>query len=191
MNRNLFYMMLFITLAFLVMDLVMVFTRKPPFEVVYYRARMEYDYTGDATFTTVAGLYFKKESAKEKYIQAYKEGGLKTFKEYFKDVSKRLGREIVPVSFDSTMTERPGILEIKERAFLKGAAVVDENGIVDTSMGNLMLNTTGDSEVRVVIPEDATTLSVYPTPTEILKNEIVWKNVGNGMRFPEVRFKRR
>ncbi len=190
MSKSLLYMMILIIVAFLVIDLVMVFTRKPPFEIVYYRANMEYDYSGNATFTTTAGLFFKKESEEKRYLQAYGEGSLDTFKKYFKDVSEKLGREIVPVTFNSTTTKRAGILEIREEAFLKNAATV-KDGIVDTSMGDLMLNVAGDSEIRMSIPKDATILSVDPTPLKIVDGDIVWKPQANqGMVFPKVKFKR-
>ncbi len=190
MSKSLLYMMILIIVVFLVMDIVMVFTRKPPFEVVYYRAKLEYDYSGDATFTTTAGLFFKKESEEKKYLQAYGEGSLETFKKYFKDVSEKLGRTIEPVTFDSTTTKRSGILEIRETAYIKSAATV-ENGVVDTSMGDLMLNVAGDSEIRMVLPKDATVLSVEPTPTKFVGRDIVWiPQAGKGMVFPKVRFKR-
>ena len=189
MSRNLVYMMILIVVGFLIVDLIMVFTRKPPFEIVYYRAEMEYDYSGDATFTTTAGLYFKKASAESKYMEAYKEGSVETFKKYFEDVSKRIGREVVPVTFDSTVTKRTGIVEIKETAFLKNAATV-KDGVVNTSMDDLVLNVAGDSEIRVVIPDDATLIGVSPTPLKVLDNEIVWKPQSGGMKFPEVEFKR-
>ncbi|HBT40013.1 MAG: DUF4897 domain-containing protein [Pseudothermotoga sp.] len=187
-QRTLLYLLIAFVLFFTVMQLIGVFLQRPAFEVVYYRSRMEYDYSGAATFTTMAGLFFKDPSKQQQYLQNYKQSSLEQFKQYFAEVSKRLGRQIEVISMESTVTERSGILEVMERAVLSNVAVV-EQGKVDTSLKDVSINAVADSEIVVVIPEDAVVLSVEPTPVRTLDNQIYWKPAGS-MTFPRVVFKK-
>jgi len=178
MGKNIFYLIIFVMIAFLVIDLFFIFARRAPFEIVYYRTNMEYDYDGNATFTTVAGLFFKDPRKRESYRETY-----------FKKVGEEVGRDIIPVSFDSTVMVRSGILEISETAFLKNVAI-KKDGAIDTSMGSLTLNIVGDSEVSLKIPEGATIVSIDPTPTSIVGKTIKWRPKGP-MLFPRVIFKKK
>ena len=188
MGKNIFFLIIFVMIAFLVIDLFLIFAKRAPFEIVYYRTSMEYDYDGNATFTTIAGLFFKDPRKQETYKENYLRNSKETFQEYFKRVGEEIGREIIPISFDSTITVRSGILEISETAFLKNVAI-NKDGVVDTSMGSLTLNIAGDSEVSLKIPRDATIVSIEPTPTSIVGKTIKWKPNGP-MLFPRVIFKK-
>ena len=189
MGKNIFYLIIFVMIAFLVIDLFFIFARRAPFEIVYYRTNMEYDYDGNATFTTVAGLFFKDPRKRESYRETYLKNSKETFQEYFKKVGEEVGRDIIPVSFDSTVMVRSGILEISETAFLKNVAI-KKDGAIDTSMGSLTLNIVGDSEVSLKIPEGATIVSIDPTPTSIVGKTIKWRPKGP-MLFPRVIFKKK
>lgn len=187
-QRTLLYVLIAFVLFLTVMQLIGVFLQRPAFEVVYYRSRMEYDYSGDATFTTTAGLFFKDASKQEQYLQSYKQGSLEQFKQYFSEISERIGRQIEVVSMESTVVERAGILEISERAVLSNVAIV-EDGVVDTDLKDLSINAVADSEIVVIVPEDAIVLSVEPTPVKTVDNQIYWKPTGS-MRFPRVVFRK-
>ncbi|WP_448521897.1 DUF4897 domain-containing protein [Pseudothermotoga sp.] len=187
-QRTLLYLLIAFVLFFTVMQLIGVFLQRPAFEVVYYRSKMEYDYSGTATFTTTAGLFFKDASKQQQYLQNYKQGSIEQFKQYFAEVSKRLGRQIEVISMESTVTERSGILEVMEKAVLSNVAVV-EQGVVDTSLKDVSINAVADSEIVVVVPQDAVLLSVEPTPVRTLDNQIYWKPTGS-MSFPRVVFKK-
>jgi len=187
-QRTLLYLLIAFILFFTVMQLIGVFLQRPAFEIVYYRSRMEYDYAGNATFTTTAGLFFKDSAKQNQYLQNYKQGSIEQFKQYFAEVSKRVGRQIEVVSMESTVTERSGILEVVEKATLSNVALV-ENDVVDTGLKDLSINAVADSEIVVVLPEDAIVLSVEPTPTKALNNQIYWKPTGS-MSFPRVVFRK-
>ncbi len=174
---------------FIAFQFISIFTQKPPFEIVYYRSRMEYDYSGSAVFTTTAGLFFKDKNKQAQYIQQYQQVSLDTFKKYFEDVSKRIGREIEVVSMESNVNERAGILEIVEIARLNNAATVN-NSVVDTQMKDLTIAGTNDSEIVVVVPLDAEIITIDPTPTKVVDNQIYWQSIGPKMSFPRVIFKR-
>ncbi len=174
---------------FIVFQFISIFTQKPPFELVYYRTRMEYDYSGSAVFTTTAGLFFKDKNKQAQYVQQYQQVSLDTFKKYFEDVSKRIGREVEVISMQSDLNERAGILEIVETAKLNNAAVVTDN-VVDTQMKDLTISGSNDSEIVIVIPTDAVIVTVEPTPTKIVDNQIYWQSIGPRMSFPRVVFKR-
>ncbi|AEH52036.1 DUF4897 domain-containing protein [Pseudothermotoga thermarum] len=188
-QRTLFYILIAFVGFFIVFQFITIFTQKPPFEIVYYRTKMEYDYNGSAVFTTTAGLFFKDKNKQASYVQQYQQVSLDTFRKYFEDVSKKIGREIEVVSMESSINERAGILEIVEVAKLNNAAVVTD-GVVDTQMKDITLSASGDSEIVIVIPKDAVVVSVEPTPTKIVENQIYWQPIGSRMAFPRVVFKR-
>jgi len=188
-QKTLFYILIAFIVFFIVTQLVTTLTQRPPFEIAYYRSRMEYDYTGQATFTATAGLFFKDKSKQQQYINQYQQVSLSTFKGYFDDVSKKVGRQIDVISMNSTITERSGILEVLEIAKLHNAASV-ENGVVDTSLKDITIYSVGDSEIVVVVPEDAQILTAEPTPTKIILNQIYWQPGQASMVFPKVVFKK-
>ncbi|MEJ5230262.1 MAG: DUF4897 domain-containing protein [Pseudothermotoga sp.] len=188
-QKTLFYILIAFIVFFIVTQLVTTLTQRPPFEIAYYRSRMEYDYTGQATFTATAGLFFKDKSKQQQYINQYQQASLSTFKGYFDDVSKKVGRQIDVISMNSTVTERSGILEVLEIARLSNVASV-ENGVVDTSLKDITIYSVGDSEIVVVVPEDAQILSMEPTPTKVVLNEIYWQPGQASMVFPKVVFKK-
>jgi hypothetical protein len=187
-QKTLFYILIAFIVFFIVTQLVTTLTRKPPYEIAYYRSKMEYDYTGEATFTATAGLFFKDKNKQQQYIDQYQQASLSTFKSYFDDVSEKVGRNIEVISMNSTMTERSGILEVVETARLLNAASVT-NGIVDTSLKDISIYSVNDSQIVVVVPEGADILTIEPTPTKIVENAIYWQPSESSMSFPRVIFK--
>lgn len=187
-QRTLLYLLIAFILFFTVMQLIGVFLQRPAFEVVYYRSRMEYDYSGNAVFATTAGLFFKDKAKQQQYMQSYNQGSIEQFKQYFTEISKRVGRQIEVISMESTVTERAGVLEVFERAVLANAALV-VNNVIDTSLKDLSINAVSDSEIVVIIPEDAVLISAEPTPVRTVGNQIYWKPTGS-MNFPRVVFKK-
>ena len=161
---------------------------RAPFEIVYYKSTMEYDYSGNATFTTNAKLYFKDEKKKEEYKANYASASKKGLNEYFSQVSQEVGREIIPLDYKVSVSDSGGMLEVTETTLLKGAAQVNGD-VLDTSMGSLTLNVAGETEIVLKLPKDATVLSVTPTPMEWRNNTLIWKP-REPMRFPSVIFKR-
>ncbi|MCS7174250.1 DUF4897 domain-containing protein [Pseudothermotoga sp.] len=187
-QRTLLYLLIVFVLFFTVMQLIGVFLQRPAFEVVYYRSKMEYDYSGNAIFTTTAGLFFKDRAKQQQYVQNYNQGSLEQFKQYFTEISKRVGRQIEVISMESTITERAGIVEVLEKAILSNVALV-MNDVIDTNLKDISINAVSDSEIVVVVPEDAVLLSVEPTPAKTVGNHIYWKPTGS-MNFPRVVFRK-
>lgn len=188
-QKTLFYILIAFIVFFVVTQLITTLMQKPPFEIAYYRSRMEYDYTGQATFTATAGLFFKDKSKQQQYIDQYRQASVSTFKSYFDDVSKKIGRQIEVISMDSTITERSGILEVLEIARLSNAALV-QDGVVDTSLKDISIYSVNDSQITVVVPQDAQILTIEPTPTKIVSNQIYWQPTQSSMVFPKVVFKK-
>lgn len=188
-QKTLFYILIAFIVFFIVTQLVTTLTQKPPFEIAYYRSIMEYDYTGQATFTAMAGLFFKDKSKQQQYINQYQQASTSTFKSYFDDVGKKIGRQIDVISMNSTITERSGILEVLEIARLSNVALV-QDGIVDTSLKDISIYSVNDSQITVVVPQDAQVLTIEPTPTKIVSNQIYWQPSQASMTFPKVVFKK-
>lgn len=189
MSTKFIYLILVVMLVFMVVEFLFVtIGRRAPFEIVYYRSNLEYDYDGNATFTTVVGLYFKDERKREEYKNAYLEASKEGLGKYFQDISKQVGREIVPYDYTVKMEEKSGVLEVTEKTFLKGAAEV-KDGVVDTGMGNLTIGMSGETEIVVKIPEDAVLISAVPTPTVLEGNVLVWRPK-ESIPFPKVTFRK-
>jgi len=188
-QKTIFYILIAFVVFFVVTQLFMSFGRKPPFEIVYYRSRMEYDYDGSATFTATAGLYFKDKQKEEEYKKQYAENSAGTFQEYFDQVSEKVGREISVISVDSTISSRSGVLEVIETARLSNIATV-QDGLVDTSLKDISIYSVKDSEVTMALPRDAIVVSAQPTPTKVVENQLYWYPQEESMVFPAVRFKK-
>lgn len=188
-QKTLFYILIAFIVFFIATQLITTLTQKPPFEIAYYRSIMEYDYTGQATFTATAGLFFKDKAKQQQYISQYQQASTSTFKNYFDDISKKIGRQIDVISMNSTVTERSGILEILEVARLSNVALV-QDGIIDTSLKDISIYSVNDSQITVIIPQDAQILTIEPTPTKVVSNQIYWQPSQASMIFPRVIFKK-
>jgi len=183
------YILLVIMVVFMLVEFLFFFLGgRAPFEIVYYKSTMEYDYSGNATFTTNAKLYFKDEKKKEEYKANYASASKEGLNEYFSQVSKEVGREIIPLDYEVSVSDSGGMLEVTETTLLKGAAQLNGD-VLDTSMGSLTLNVPGETEIVMKLPEDATVISIFPTPTERENNVLIWRPK-EPMRFPSVIFKR-
>ncbi|PLV59513.1 DUF4897 domain-containing protein [Thermotoga sp. KOL6] len=189
MSSKTIYILLIIMVVFMLVEFLFFFLGgRTPFEIVYYKSTMEYDYSGNATFTTNAKLYFKDEKKKEEYKANYASASKEGLNEYFSQISKEVGREIVPLDYRVNVNDSGGILEVTETTFLKGAARL-KGDTLDTSMGSLTLNVAGETEIVLKLPEDATVVSVTPTPVEWRDNTMIWKP-REPMMFPKVIFRK-
>ncbi|AIY85995.1 hypothetical protein T2812B_02230 [Thermotoga sp. 2812B] len=189
MSSRTIYILLIIMVVFMLVEFLFFFLGgRTPFEIVYYRSTMEYDYSGNATFITNAKLYFKDEKKKEEYKANYASASKEGLNEYFSQISEEVGREIVPLDYNVKVEDTGGMLEITETTLLRGAAQV-KGDVLDTSMGSLTMNVAGETEIVVKLPEDATVISVTPTPVERENNTLIWRP-DSSMVFPKVIFKR-
>lgn len=187
-NKSMVYILIFIVIFFLFIDFLTLFFRNPNFTVEYYNSDIYVSYGPEATITTISGLRFKNEKKKAEYVETYKRTSLETFKKYFSEVSKEIGKEISVVDFKSHMEERNGIMEVTESVTLKGLVQqVDSNYILD--MGQIQMNSVENASLKVNLPEDAKIETIEPTPTKIIGTMIVWS--GSSIKtFPRIKFRR-
>lgn len=193
-NRTLLYILIFVVLFFLAIDLIALFTRTPNFQVVFYDTNILADYSSIVTITTTSGLRFKNEKKKEEYLRVYKDTSRQTFERYFSEVSKEIGKNISVVDVKSSWKERDGILEITESVTLNGLVEIelfDDNGLsyYKLDMGKVKINPIENSNMKVVLPIDAVVEHIEPTPTLYVKNSIIWKSASLTY-FPKIIYKR-
>lgn len=191
-NRTVLYVLIFVVLFFLAVDIITLLMRGPNFDVVYYDSDIFSDYSKIATITTVSGLKFKSEKKESEYINTYKETSKETFEKYFSQVSKEIGKDIKVLDVDFSWRKREGILEITEKVTLSGLVqnqIMDGKEIYILDMGKVKMNAIGNANLKVHLPGDAVLITVEPTPTTQSANFVVWS--GNDiLYFPEIKYKR-
>ncbi|HOJ93858.1 MAG TPA: DUF4897 domain-containing protein [Fervidobacterium nodosum] len=191
-NRTVLYVLIFVVLFFLAVDIITLLMRGPNFDVVYYDSDIFSDYSKIATITTVSGLKFKSEKKESEYINTYKETSKETFEKYFSQVSKEIGKDIKVLDVDFSWRKREGILEITEKVTLSGLVqnqIMDGKEIYILDMGKVKMNAIGNANLKVHLPGDAVIITVEPTPTTQSANFVVWS--GNDiLYFPEIKYKR-
>lgn len=182
------YLLIFVVIFFLLIDIITLMTRGPNFDVVFYDSDIYSDYSDTATITTVSGLRFKTDKKKNEYIKTYQETSKQTFEKYFSEISKEIGKSISVVDVKFDWKEREGILEITEQVTLKGLVEEKENSYT-IDMGKIKMNSVNNSNVKVHIPLDAVLEHVEPTPTTQKENLIVWTDK-DILYFPKIIYKR-
>ena len=191
-NRTVLYVLIFVVLFFLAVDIITLLMRGPNFDVVYYDSDIFSDYSKIATITTVSGLKFKSEKKESEYINTYKETSKETFEKYFSQVSKEIGKDIKVLDVDFSWRKREGILEITEKVTFSGLVqnqIMDGKEIYILDMGKVKMNAIGNANLKVHLPGDAVIITVEPTPTTQSANFVVWS--GNDiLYFPEIKYKR-
>ena len=192
MNWNKFLIVIIVILAgFMIVNIFMTFRARTSYTQVYYRAVYSYDYDGSVRTFTTARLVFDKYEDMLKVRDGINSESLDKKMDYYQKavarIASNLDRTMHVVSFNSSATIVGGMLEISETSEIENFAAVDENGVVDTSLGSNKIQLRGEASVIVEVPQDAQILSVYPTPTEVTDNKFVWKGVGE-IVFPKVRF---
>ncbi|KAF2961992.1 hypothetical protein AS161_07535 [Fervidobacterium sp. 2310opik-2] len=191
-NRTVLYVLIFVVLFFLTVDIITLLMRGPNFDVVYYDSDIFSDYSKIATITTVSGLKFKSEKKESEYINTYKETSKETFEKYFSQVSKEIGKDIKVLDVDFSWRKREGILEITEKVTLSGLVqneIIGGKEIYILDMGKVKMNAIGNANLKVHLPDDAVLITVEPTPTTQSMNFVVWS--GNDiLYFPEIKYKR-
>ncbi|MGC8819843.1 MAG: DUF4897 domain-containing protein [Fervidobacterium sp.] len=191
-NRAMLYILIFIVLFFLLIDLTTLFFRGPNFDVVFYNSDVFFDYSEVATITTVSGLKFKSNKKKDDYLKVYKDTSRQTFEKYFSEVSKEINKNIQVVDVKYSWKDREDILEITESVTLKGlVSSKEENGtkVYTVGMGRIKMNAVGNANLKLHIPQGSIVLSVEPTPTVQNGDFLLWSNE-DIIFFPEVSFKR-
>jgi phosphoenolpyruvate carboxylase len=187
-NKTMIYLLVLIVLFFLITDVITLMFRGPNFTVEYYNSDVLVGYTDVATITTVSGLKFKSEKKKEEYLTTYEQTSLETFKKYFSEVSKDIGKKIEVLDFKSNIKNNASILEITETVVLKGI-VQPKNDAYIFDMGQIRMNSVANSTFKVHLPEDVRIESVEPTPTKNLGTLILWS--GEDIKtFPRIVYKR-
>ncbi|MGC9796042.1 DUF4897 domain-containing protein [Fervidobacterium riparium] len=182
------YILIFVVVFFLIVDVVTLFMRGQNFTIEYYDSDIYLGYSPVATITTTSGLLFKTEKKKSEYIEAYKQTSAETFKKYFSEISKEIGKTIDVVDFKSQVNHKDDLLEIVEVVTLRGL-VKENNSAYVLDMGNITMNQLQNSNLKVHLPEGAVLESVEPTPTKVLNSLILWK--GQDIKFfPKIVFKR-
>lgn len=187
-NKTMIYLLIFVVIFFLLIDIITLMTRGPNFDVVFYDSDIYSDYSDTATITTVSGLRFKTDKKKNEYIKTYQETSKQTFEKYFSEISKEIGKSISVVDVKFDWKEREGILEITEQVTLKGLVEEKENSYT-IDMGKIKMNSVNNSNVKVHIPLDAVLEHVEPTPTTQKENLIVWTDK-DILYFPKIIYKR-
>lgn len=188
-NKNMIYLLIFVVVFFLLIDIIALMTRSPNFDVVFYDSDIYSDYSDTATITTVSGLKFKSDKKKNEYIKTYQETSKQTFEKYFSEISKEIGKSISVIDVKFNWKEREGILEITEQVTLKGL-VSQKEDLYTIDMGKIKMNAVNNSNVKVHIPSDAILEHVEPTPTTQRENLIVWADK-DIVYFPKIIYKRR
>jgi len=187
-NKTMIYLLVLIVLFFLITDVITLMFRGPNFTVEYYNSDVLVGYTDVATITTVSGLKFKSEKKKEEYLTTYEQTSLETFKKYFSEISKDIGKKIEVLDFKSNIKNNVSILEITETVVLKGI-VQPKNDTYIFDMGQIRMNSVANSTFKVHLPEDVRIESVEPTPTKNLGTLILWS--GEDIKtFPRIVYKR-
>ncbi|ANQ53929.1 hypothetical protein BG95_05785 [Thermosipho sp. 1063] len=183
-NKTLFYILLFMIVAFLIFDFFTIFNRKPKFDITYYQTIIETDYSNAATITTIAGLSFNDLKEMENYKVSYTQNSSATFLDYFKKISEEIGKNMSVKMYKNSASERAGILEIQEIAVIENLVTIGNNKYT-LSLGNIQINPNENSSFIVYIPKESALISAQPTPTSIIKNKLYWS--GNTLKnFPTV-----
>ncbi|OOC43617.1 DUF4897 domain-containing protein [Thermosipho sp. 1074] len=183
-NKTLFYILLFMIVAFLIFDFFTIFNRKPKFDITYYQTIIETDYSNAATITTIAGLSFNDPKEMENYKVSYTQNSSATFLDYFKKISEEIGKNMSVKMYKNSASERAGILEIQEVAVIENLVTIGNNKYT-LSLGNIQINPNENSSFIVYIPKESVLISAQPTPTSIIKNKLYWS--GNTLKnFPTV-----
>ncbi len=193
MKNTLLYTLILIVVVMLVIDIVVMFMSKRPYQVVHYDAVYEYGFTDVATFTTNTRVVFRKEKYLDKYIEMLSQGATEVIEKYFSDLGEKLKRKFKVLSYSySTKKVDEGTLDISETLVLKGAVKIKFEGgkkVYEASLGDVKINAVGDSSVKVVLPPRSKILEVDPQPTEKVesgeKTVLLWKSEAI-KNFPKV-----
>ncbi len=193
MKNTLLYTLILVVVVMLVVDVVVMFMSKRPYEVVHYEAIYEYGFTDEGTFTTTTRVMFRKEKYLDKYVETLKNGATDVIEKYFNDLGEKIKRNLKVLSYDfKTKKIDPQTLEINEVLHLKGAVLIKHEGekkIYEASLGNIKINAVGDSTVEVVLPKNAKIDSVDPKESERVVKDgkiiLIWRN-GALKTFPKV-----
>ncbi len=197
MKSTLLYTLILVVVVMLVVDIVIMFMSKRPYEVAHYEATYEYGFTDSATFTTTTRVVFRKDTYLNKYLDTLKSGATDVIDKYFKDLGEKLKRDLKVISYSyRTKKVDSQTLEISEILSLKGAALVrheDGKTVYEASLGDVKINAVGDSTVEVILPGNAKVDSVDPKETERVEKDgsiiLVWRN-GALKAFPKVVYER-
>ena len=193
MKNTLLYTLILVVVIMLVVDVVVMFMSKRPYEVVHYEAVYEYGFTDEGTFTTTTRVMFRKEKYLDKYVETLKRGATDVIDKYFNDLGEKLKRNLKVLSYDyKTKKIDPLTLEISEVLHLKGAVLIkheNAKSVYEASLGDVKINAVGDSTVEVILPKKAKIISVDPKESErVVKDSgivLIWKN-GSLKTFPKV-----
>ncbi len=193
MKNTLLYTLILVVVVMLVVDVVVMFMSKRPYEVVHYEAVYEYGFTDEGTFTTTTRVVFRKEKYLDKYVETLKKGATDVIDKYFNDLGEKLKRNLKVLSYKyNTKKVDPLTLEINEVLHLKGAVLIKHEGgrsVYEASLGDVKINSVGDSTVEVVLPKNAKIISVDPKESERVSKKdstvLIWKN-GSLKTFPKV-----
>ena len=187
-NKTMIYLLIFVVVVFLVIDMVTLMMSRSNFTVQYYDTDIYTDYSETATITTVSGLVFKDQKKEDDYLKTYNETSVQTFEKYFTEISKEIGKTIKVLDVDMKTQKRDSVLEITETVTL-GGLVTKDGDTFNLSMGDIQLNSVAQSNVRVHLPADAVIESTDPTPTKVVSNMVTWSGKDIA-RFPNIKFKR-
>jgi len=187
-NKTMIYLLIFVVVVFLVIDMVTLMMNRSNFTVQYYDTDIYTDYSETATITTVSGLVFKDQKKEDDYLKTYNETSVQTFEKYFTEISKEIGKTIKVLDVDMKTQKRDSVLEITETVTL-GGLVTKDGDKFNLGMGDIQLNSVAQSNVRVHLPADAVIESTDPTPTKVVSNMVTWSGKDIA-RFPNIAFKR-
>ncbi|OAA27998.1 hypothetical protein AT15_04745 [Kosmotoga arenicorallina S304] len=189
--NTLLIIIVIVMVAITAVNMFMSFSNRLKIETLSYSSNYLYDSQGTVKMDSVMQVKFLKPQQIEGFLEQFEKSPSEKISEFQKsleDFSKNLGRILAVEDFQSTATVISyDILEIREVAVVKGFAGVTD-GQVNTSLGDVELDLSGDSVLTITLPSNAKVISVNPQPTSRpAENLLIWSNTGK-IKFPEVVF---
>ena len=180
-----------VMVAITAVNMFMSLSNKLKIETVSYSSNYVYDSQGTVKMDSVMQIKFLKPQQIEGFLEQFKKSPSEKISEFqnsLEDFSENLGRILTVEDFQSTATVLSyDIVEIREVAVVKGFAGV-QDGQVNTSLGDVELDLSGDSVLTITLPVSAKVLSVNPQRTSRpAENLLIWSDTGK-IKFPEVVF---
>ncbi|MBN2253838.1 MAG: DUF4897 domain-containing protein [Kosmotogaceae bacterium] len=175
-------------------NMFMAFNNRLDIDTLSSNSNYSYDYEGRATLDIETEIIFNKPSQMTQFLEQYdkpQEEQLTDFQESMNQFAESFSRQMFVEDFKSTATVLgSNRVKVIEHAVIAGFAAV-ENGVVNTDMGEMEFDLTGEAySLTVSLPPDATIIGVDPAPTVSADgNVFVWIDTGK-TNFPKIQFAR-
>ncbi|AKI97954.1 DUF4897 domain-containing protein [Kosmotoga pacifica] len=180
-----------VMVAITAVNMFMSLSNKLKIETIAYSSNYSYDTEGRVKMDSVMEIKFLKPQQIDGFLEQFNKSPaekLSEFQKSLEDFSSKLGRMLTVEDFQSTATVISyNVVKVEEVAVVRGFASVN-NGRVNTSLGDVELDLSGDSVLTIALPVGAKVISIDPQPTSRpADNLLIWSNAGR-IKFPEVVF---